>query len=105
MAQLVDERGTGTPLTQVPFPIAERDFSPGVYFQCRLAFDVPTPPCATAYMNTCVHVKDPVVHVKVRWVMETLEHPAYTVGRVARLCCGWLSLGGNNPNFPWEKSQ
>ena len=37
------------------------------------------------------HVSDPVVHIGVRWVMETLKHPAYTVGWVARLCCSWLS--------------
>ena len=41
----------------------------------------------------CAHVKDPVIHVKVRWIMETRKHPACTVGWVARLCCSWLSPG------------
>ena len=37
--------------------------------------------------------------------METLRHPACTVGWVARLCRSWLSSWESNPNFPWEKSQ
>ena len=34
-----------------------------------------------------------VVHVRVRWIMETRKHPACTVRRVARLCRSWLSRG------------
>ena len=35
--------------------------------------------------------------------METLKHPACTVGWVAKL--SQLAFpGGSNPNFPWEKS-
>ena len=49
------------------------------------------PLCATACINICAHVKDPVVHVGVRWIMEILKHPACTVGWVARLCRSWLS--------------
>ena len=37
-------------------------------------------------INVCVHIKDPVVHVRVRWIMETLSW-------VARLCCVWLPQG------------
>ena len=55
-------------------------------------------------VNICAHVKDPVVHVRVRWIMETLKHPACTVGWVTRLCRSWLSPGkatrishGRNP--------
>ena len=62
------------------------------------------PPCAIAYICIYAHVKDPVVHVRVLWIMETLKHPAYTVGWVARLCRSWLSSGratrishGRNP--------
>ena len=44
------------------------------------------PPCT-------LHVKDPTVYVRVRWTMETLKHPACTLGWVARLCRSWLSLG------------
>ena len=54
---------------------------------------VRTPPCAIACINICVHVKDPVVHVRVQWIMETLKHPARTVGWVVQLCRSWLSLG------------
>ena len=35
---------TGMPLRRVWFPIAARDFSPGVHFQCRLSHGVCTPP-------------------------------------------------------------
>ena len=97
LAQLVDLR-TGTPLRQVRFPGAARDFSPRVYFQCRLSHGVRTPPCATACIYICTHVKDPVVHIRVRWIMETLKHTACTVGWVARLCRSWLSPGKSNPN-------
>ena len=59
-----------------------------------------TPPCAIACINIC---KDPVVHVGVWWIMETLTHPACTLGWVVRL--SQLAFPGeSNPNFPWEKS-
>ena len=58
-----------------------------------------TPPCATACINICAHIKDLVVHVRVWWIMETLKHPACTVGWVAQLCCSWLSLE-KQPEFP-----
>ena len=38
-------------------------------------------------------LKIPQSPVRVRWTMETLEHPACTVGWVARLCRSWLSPG------------
>ena len=91
-AQLV-ESGTGTPLTQVRLPGAARDFSPRVNFQCRPSYGARTSPCAIACINICAHVKDPVVHIGVRWIMETLKHPACTVGWIARLCRSKLSLG------------
>ena len=72
VAQLTG-RWTGTPPTQVRFPGGARDFSSSVNFQCRLSHGVRTPPCAIAYINICVHVKDPVVHVRVRWIMERLD--------------------------------
>ena len=40
------------------------------------------PPCANAGINICVPIKDLVAHVRVRWIMETLKHPACTVGWV-----------------------
>ena len=89
IAQLVEHR-IGTPLTQVRFPGAARDFLP-VNFQCRLSYGVRTPPCAISYVNIWVHVKDPVVHVRVRWITETLKRPACTVLWLAHLCRSWLS--------------
>ena len=50
-------------------------------------------PCGIAYINICVHVKDPVVHVRARWIMETLKHSSCTLGWVAQVCRSWLSLG------------
>ena len=35
--------------------------------------------------NICAHVKVPLIHVRVRWIMETLKHPACILGWVARL--------------------
>ena len=34
---------------------------------------------AIACNNIYAHLKDPVVHVRVRWIMETLKHPESTV--------------------------
>ena len=86
------ERRTGQLPTQVLFPGAARVFSPGVNFQYRLSYGVRKVPCAIACIYICAHVKDTVVHVRVRWIMKTLKHPACTVGWVARLCRSWLSL-------------
>ena len=57
-------------------------------------------PCAIACINICAHVKDPVVQVRVWWILETPKHPVCTVGWVARLCYSWFSSGKSNPNFP-----
>ena len=103
VAQLV-QHWTGTPLMQVWFPDVARDFSPRVNFQCRLSHNVCTPLCAIACIYICAHVKNPAVDVRVRWIMETLKHPACTLGWVAQLCRSWLFPGEGNPNFPWEKS-
>ena len=75
------------------------DFSPSVNFQCRLSYVVRTPQYAIACINICAHVKDPVVHVRVQWIMKTLKHPAGTVDRVARLCRSWVSPR-KQPKFP-----
>ena len=63
-------------LTQAGFPGVARDFSPRVNFQCRLSYSVCAPPCAIACFNICARVKDPVVHVRVQWIMETLKYPS-----------------------------
>ena len=98
------ERRTGTSLTQVRFPCAARDFSPRVSFQCRLSSGVRTSPCAIACIYICAHVRDPVVHARVRWIIKILKHPEYTLGWVTRLCRSLLSPGkatrfshGSNP--------
>ena len=97
------EHWTGMLLRLVRFPGAARDFCPRVNFQCRVSYGVRTPPCVIACILICAHVKDPVVHVRVRWIIETLKHPACTLGWVARL--SQLAFPGeSNPNFPCEKS-
>ena len=90
------ERRTGTPLTQVRFPGAAREFSP---FQCRLSNGVRTPPRAIACINIYVHVNDPVVTARDRWSTETLKHPACTVDWVSRLCAAGFPRGKQR-DFP-----
>ena len=68
----------------------------GFFSQCQLSVHTLLlmfvyPPCAIACFNICVHVKDAVVHVRVRWIAETLKYPACAGGWVARLCRSWLS--------------
>ena len=74
----------------------------------RLSYGVRTPPCAFACIYVCAHVKDPVVNIRVRWIMQTLRHPACTLVWVARLCRSWLSLGkatriSHGRNSIWTK--
>ena len=49
------------------------------------------PPCAIACINICGHVTGPLVHIRVRWNMQTLTYAARTAGWVARLCRSWFS--------------
>ena len=49
-------------------------------------------PVHIACIYVCGHVKDPVVHVRVGWIMATQKHPACTIGWEVRLCRSWLSL-------------
>ena len=84
VVQLV-ERRIGTPLTQVRFPGAAKVFLPESTLSADSLTCVRTPPYAIAcIVNIFSHVKDPVVHVSVRWIMETLKHPACTLGWVSR---------------------
>ena len=97
IAQLVEHR-TGTPSMQIRFPGVARV----LFLFCF--FSLPKPifiPCKLACIYVCAHVKDSAVHVRVRWIMETLKHPACTV---ARFCRSLLSPGkttrisyGRNP--------
>ena len=50
-----------------------------VNFQCRLSYGASAPPCAIAYINICAHVKDPVVDVRVRWIMAKQTYPARAI--------------------------
>ena len=77
VAQLVEHR-TITPLTQVQFPGAARDFLPRANFQCRLSFSGRTPPCTIACINICAHNKDAVVSVRVWWIMATYTNRSST---------------------------
>ena len=43
------------------------------------SYGIYTPLCAIACIYICVHVKDPVIHVRVQWIIETLKHPAKMV--------------------------
>ena len=75
-----------------------------VNFLSADSYGVNTPLCAITCINICAHVKDPGVHVRIQWILETLIHPACTVDWVARL----LELAfsrGSNLNFSWEKFQ
>ena len=56
-------------------------------------------------INSCAHDKDPVVHVRGRWIMETLKHLKMH-RRLSRANLSQLAfLGESNPIFfPWEKS-
>ena len=70
--QLV-ERRTGSPLTQVRLPGAASDFSPS-QLSVQSLLSVSTSTCAIACINICAHIKDPVVHVRVRRNMEKLKY-------------------------------
>ena len=102
VAQLI-VHWTSLPPAQVRFPCAARDFSLRVKFQCRLTYRVHTLLCAVACIYLCAHARDPVVHVRVRWVIETLKHPACTLGLVVWLLQlvfpgeGNLNSHGRNP--------
>ena len=106
LVQLVENR-TSTSPTQVRFPGAERNCSLRVNFQCRLSYGVRTLPCEIACINICAHIKDPVVHVRVRWIIKKkVTHLPRTVGWIARPCRSQLSPGkatriahGKNPNW------
>ena len=74
------EHQTVTLLMQVWFPGVAREFLPRVNFQCKPSFGVCTFPCAIACINTCAHNKDPVIHVRVRWIIAIQTYPACAIG-------------------------
>ena len=72
-------------------PHAANDFSARVNFQYRLSYGVGAPSCAIACINICAHVKDLVVHVRVRWIIENTKIVAAGFRR------------GKQPKFPTEE--
>ena len=106
VAQMVKSIGLSRRWRRFNSPVPQGIFFPEstfsevfTHFTC-----VCTPLCAIACINILAHVKDPVVHGRVPWIMETLKHPACTVGWAVRL--SWLAFPReSNLNFPWEKSR
>ena len=106
----------------------------GIFFpESTLSADscgVRTTPCQIACINICVHDKDPVVHVRIQWIMATQTNPACTINNKNNLmvvvtqaqwacCCSmeaWIYLHFINCNHnchhnhspfqtsPWQKS-
>ena len=94
VAQLVEHQ-TCTPLKGLIPQCGNRFFSQSTFSADSLMMSIP--PCAIAFINICMHIKDPVLHARVWWIkktlkLETLKHPACTVGWVDD-CHSWLSLG------------
>ena len=95
-------------LSFLPFPllfiILKRSPSPPQSTFSAGSLNTVHPHCAVACYNTCAHVKDPVVHVRVRWIRETLKTPNMH-RRLGSATLSHLAFPGKgNPNFPWEKS-
>ena len=75
----------------------------GFFSQSQLSLQTflrcPHTPCAIACINICVHGKDPVVHVRVRWIKETLKtssmHRGLGIATLSQLALPMES----NPNF------
>ena len=62
---------------------------------------IPMCNCICCYI--CVHVQDPVVHVRVQWIMETLTPSMHR--RLGSATSSQLAFSREgNPNFPWEKA-
>ena len=75
-------------------PVRQGIFLPVSTFSAE-SLTVSVHPRVQSHALKCVRtLKDLLVYVRVRWIMETLKHPACTVGWVARLCRSWLSPGG-----------
>ena len=73
----------------VEFPrvkIMCRPYTPKKSIGCDYKPKSPNPLLYTHAKRSRTHVKNPVVHVRVRWIKETIKHPACTLGWVAQLC-------------------
>ena len=60
-------------------PRCGKEFFSQSTFSANSLTCVRTPTCAITCTNICAHIKDPLVYVRVWWIMETLKHPARTV--------------------------
>ena len=74
-------------------------FLPEPTFSVDSLMCVRIPLCAITCINICVHITDPVVHVRVQWIMETLKHPACTVGLGSATLLLLAVPGDSNQNF------
>ena len=103
-AQLAQCR-TGTPLRQVRFPSAARDFSPRVSFQCGPSYGIPTPHCAIACITISGHVKDRVIDPCQSSVdYGDTETPSMHRRLGSAILLQLVFPGESDPNFPWKKS-
>ena len=100
------EHRTVTPLTQVRFPGAARNFSPRLNFQCRLSYVCPyTPVCNRMHLHLCArlrscsscqsavnygHTKTPSMHPRLGGT--TLSQLAFP-GEATRISNGEIPLG------------
>ena len=75
----------------------------GFFSQSQLSVQtllrVRTTACAIACINICAHVKDPVVPVRVRWIMETLKTPSMRRRLGTTTLSQLASPEENEPNF------
>ena len=82
----------------VRIPAAPGEISVGIFTvsQVSLCADLLVayfPLCVYACRRSSTHVKDPVIHVSVRWVAETRKYPACTRGLTQRIgLCSWSSI-------------
>ena len=84
VAQLVQSHQHAANASSIP-RCSKGFFSRSQLLVQTLVIQCPYTPCAITCINICVHIKDHVLHVRVWWIMETLKHPACTVGWVVRL--------------------
>ena len=89
----------------VRVPVRQEIFLPESNFNADSLTCVRTFLCAKACIYISAHIKDPVVHVIVRWIMETLKTPNMH-RRIGSATLSQLVFPAeSNPNFQRETSQ
>ena len=81
-------------------PVRQGIFLPESTFSAVSLTVSVTPPCAIACIYICAHVKDPVVHVRVRWIMEILKTSSMHRRLGSATLSQLASPGEGKPNFP-----